>query len=103
MRLWELLVNLFTIICFAAMLLKSWLTKSWSGDWIELAFGFGGMVICLFPEEATQYQVWRGWTNQQRVRMQPAWFLKLVGILLLIAGAYSIFTGSEWLDEILKR
>ena len=102
MRLWEFIVNLTALLIFVAMLLSSWLGHSWGDDIIELAFGFGGTVICLFPYEATSYSGHWGWSHRQW-RIPPEGWIKFCGIVALLLGAFSIFTGSEWLDRMIRR
>jgi hypothetical protein len=102
MKLWELLLNVAAILVFASMAASSWLGQSWGSDWIELAFGFGGTVVCLFPYEATEYSGHWGWSHSQW-RIPPVGWIKFMGIVLLLIGACSLFTESQWLENTLSR
>jgi hypothetical protein len=102
MRLWELLVNVGALLLFLGMVIKAWVMKTWGEDFVELLCGFGGMVICLFPYEATEYSGHWGWTHRQW-RIPPVGWIKFTGTVFLLLAAFSSFTGGTWLDELFRR
>ncbi len=102
MRLWHLILNISAISIYASMLVKAWLFNTWENDVVELLAGFAGTVISLFPYEASLFQGYWGWSHAQW-RIQPEGWIKFAGMVFLVLAAYSMFTGSEFLDDLFRR
>lgn len=102
MKLWKFCILTAALLVYMVMLLKAWITCSWTEDLVELLFGFGGLVFGLFPAEASGFNGHWGWSPSQ-YRTPPEEYIRYLGLFCLGMAAWSLFSGSTFLDQIFAR
>jgi len=98
MKLWKLILNIAVILVAIVCAVKIWRAGTWGDYFVELAYGFAGVLCYFFPDE------WQSFTGHRRWRMdqwsfEPTEWIHVSGFIVFVIAAVAILGETPFLTK----